>query len=168
EEVHGLDAAGGHDAGRALEREADESDLGPAEAPGLVSREDRLAVALLDDVRSEVLERSAVIAVAVLAAVDRVAATVLDPEQLVDALVELVVADRRDIEPDGVHRLDRRLIVECCRDQRRAADEVTSSDLERALGVRSMQGLDVGREELHPARGCGADDATGTGRRLEV
>jgi hypothetical protein len=44
--------------------------------------------------------------------IDRVAAAVLDAEQLVDALVEFVVADGRNVEPDEVQGLDRGLVME--------------------------------------------------------
>ena len=72
----------------------------------------RLARACVDDVGREVLEVGAREPVAVLAAIDRVAAAVLHAQQLVDALVELVVAHGGDVQPERVQRLDRRLVVE--------------------------------------------------------
>ncbi len=40
------------------------------------------------------------------------AAAVLHPQELLVALVELMVPDRRDVEAERVHRLDGRLVVE--------------------------------------------------------
>ena len=63
---------------------------------------------------------------AVLAAVDRMAAiaavlvAVAHPLELVDALVELVVADSADVHADRVQRLDRGLVVEERRHERLA------------------------------------------------
>ena len=76
--------------------------LAPPRSADLVGREDRLARVLVDDVGGEELEVGAGEAVAVLAAIDRVAAAVLHAQQLVDALVELVVADGRDVETERV------------------------------------------------------------------
>ena len=80
----------------------------------------------------------------VLAAVDGMAAVaaalvaVPHAVQLIEALVELVVADARDVEADGVQRLDGRLVVEERRDERARADQVTRAHRDR-VGVRRTQ-----------------------------
>ena len=63
-------------------------------------------------------------------------AAVEQPPQLVHALVELVVAERGHVEADAVGRLDRRLVVEVGRGERRGAHEVARVDLDRAAGQR--------------------------------
>ncbi|GHJ05901.1 hypothetical protein TPA0907_02680 [Micromonospora humidisoli] len=91
---------------------------------------------------------------------DRVAAALVDPEQLLDALVELVVADRADVEADLVHQLDRGLVVESGADQRGGPDQVAGADGggDPALGLRlGPQLLQPGGEVFHPA-GRGAVD----------
>ena len=106
--------------------------------------EDRLAGVLVDDVRGEVGEVGAEERVAVLAAVDRVAAAVLQPQQLVDTLVELVVADRGDVQSEQVQRLDRRLVMERGADQRCGADHVAGADGQCLLAL----GLGIGPQLL--------------------
>ena len=85
----------------------------------------------------------------------------------VGALVELVVADRVQVQADHVHGLDGRLVVEERRQQRARADEVTGRDDER-VAVRLGERTHVGREVLGAACVHGADTAAGAGRRLEV
>jgi hypothetical protein len=65
------------------------------------------------------------------------------PEQLVDALVELVVADAGDVEAHPVERLDGRLVVEQRRDEWARADHVAGAHGDR-VGVGRAQRLDVG------------------------
>ena len=96
------------------------------------------AVVLADDVGREPLEvGTGVRRLREVAAVDRVAAAVLHAEQLVRALVELVVADGADVEAHLVERLDRGLVVEHARQERRAADEVPGRD-RQAAGVAGL------------------------------
>ena len=59
------------------------------------------------------------------------AAAALHPQQLGRALVELVVADRGEAEPEQVHRVDRRLVEEIGRGERRGADQVAGGDGDR-------------------------------------
>src|SRR6188768_2459193 len=96
------------------------------------------------------------------------AATVLDAQQLVDALVELVVAHGRDVETERVQRLDRRLIVESRGDQRAGADVVAGRDLERSIGVRRLKGLDLRGQVFHAAREGRPDETRGPRRWLQV
>ena len=56
------------------------------------------------------------------------AAAALHPQQFGAALVELVIADRVKLDPDLLHRLDRRLVEEQRGDQRRGADHVAGRD----------------------------------------
>ena len=90
--------------------------------------------------------------VAVLAAVDGMTAAVLHALELVRALVELVVADGRDVQAERVHRLDRRLVVEERREQRARADEVAGADEVRLVVARlRAQLVDPGRQVLDAA-----------------
>ena len=113
-------------------------------------QQDRLAGVPGDIVRGEVGEVGADEAVAVLAAVYRVAAAVLQAQQLVDALVELVVADGGHVQAEQVERLDGRLVVEGGAQQRRGADHVAGADgqglLARCFGFRAK--LLEGRGEV--------------------
>src|SRR3954466_1007247 len=135
-ELEPLDAGRRHDGRRALEREADEADVDAAEPPDREGREDRPARRRADDVGGEEAEVRAgeavlaPVAVAVDAAVGMTAAP-LHPPQLAEAVVELVVADRAQGQPDPVPRLDRRLVVEQRRDERAGADEVARRDAQR-------------------------------------
>src|SRR6185503_2104705 len=101
-----LDGARRDDGGRALEGQPDERDLRPADPADLVGREDRLVRAREEDVRGEEREQRASVRSAVLAAVDGVAPVtaelvpVAHALQLVDALVELVVADTSHVHAD--------------------------------------------------------------------
>src|SRR3712207_7949605 len=51
------------------------------------------------------------------------------------ALVELVVAQRAEVEPHLVQRVHRRLVQEVARDERRRVDHVPGVDGERAVRV---------------------------------
>ena len=125
--------------GRALERHPDEADLHRPDLPDRERREDPLAGAPVDDVGGQEREVGALVRRAVGAAVDRVAAAALEAAQLSRTLVELVVADRRDVEPDHVHRLDRGLVVEERGEQRAAAHEVAGGDHERMAGALAQR-----------------------------
>jgi hypothetical protein len=86
-----------------------------------------------------------------IAAIGRMTAAVLDAQQLVDALIELVVAHGRDVEADHVQRLDRWLVVERGRDQWRSTDVVACRDDQRVAGVGRLEVLDVVGEVGNPA-----------------
>jgi hypothetical protein len=96
---------------------------------------------------------------------------VLHAQQLVGALVELVVSDRVEIEPDLVHRLDCRFVVEERRQQRRGADEVTGREDQRVpvLGLPGPQvrGQVLGSAGGHARRRRVGGDRSGP-RGLEV
>ena len=133
-------------------------------------RQDRLAGVPVDGVRREVGEVGAEVRVAVLAAVDRVAATVLQPQELCDTLVELVVADRGDVHPQQVERLDRGLVMEGGAQQRGGADHVAGADRQRllALGSARPAGLERGGEVLRTAGGYAVDRAAAAARGVEA
>ena len=154
-----FDAARRHDARRALERHADVGHLGPLVRLDGVGREDRLA-GLVDDVRREELEVGAGEAVAVEAAVRRMAAALLHAEQFGCTLIELVVADRVEVEADEVHRLDRRFVVEQRRQQRTGTDQVTCRHHRRVALL--IERPDVARQVLRAAR----RDGVGVRRRV--
>ena len=127
--------------------------LHAAEALDRVRREDRLAGRLVLHVGGEELEVGALERVAVLAAVDGMAAAVLHAQELGDALVELVVADAVEVEAEQVQRLDRRLVVEQRREERRGADEVAGRDDDACSGSSSLSSLTcVARYSTPPAR----------------
>ena len=152
EEVDILDPGGTHDEIRALQRQADEANFHPIHRLD-GGGEDRLAGVLIDDIGGQELEVRALVGMAGIAAVCRMAAAVLDAQQLVDALVELVVADGRHVHADEVQRLDRRLIVECRGDEWRPADVVTSGDDQGVARIRRLEVLDVvGQKARPPAR----------------
>ena len=83
------------------------------------------------------------------------AAAVLHPPQLDDALVELVVAHGVEIEAHPVHRLDRRLVVEQRGHERAGADEVARRDGERVARALPAQRADRRGEVLSAAGGDG-------------
>ncbi len=133
-------------------------------------REDRLAGVLVGDVGGQELEVRAGEPVAVLAAVDRVAAAVLHAQQLVDALVELVVADPVVVQAHQVEGLDGRLVVEDRGDERRGADQVAGRHEER-VGIRGPRACRrAWRGTRRRRRGCWPirpDELTGSmGSRL--
>ncbi len=78
------------------------------------------------------------------------ATAVLHAQELLGPLVELVVADGGDVETNGVHRLDARLIMEERGHERRRADDVAGGDDER-VWVFSPELLDVRSEILGAA-----------------
>ncbi len=93
EEVPALDAGGGDQGVGRFERHADESDLDALDLLHPVGRQRGLAGSLVDDVGGEPLEVGAGVRFTrEVAAIDRVTAAVLHPEQFGDAFIELVVA----------------------------------------------------------------------------
>ena len=178
EEREVRDARRRDDARRPLERHADEPDLLALEATDRVGLEERLGVELVDHVGGQVAELRAREAVAVLAAVGRVTAAALHALELGGALVELVVADGREVEPEQVHGLDRGLVVVERRQQRAAADQVARGDGQRvavlALELAQVAAEDRGaargdRRGSRPAgRGRGPDAARGRGLQVAV
>jgi hypothetical protein len=148
--------------------DADEADAHAGPLDDRVRRQQRLAVAIdrvggdVGKPGSGVAGRGAVdqppVGVALQGGRSRAAAAAQQPQQLVAALVELVVADRADVEAEPVGDLDRRLVVEPARDQRRRADHVAGVDADRPAGQR--RGVEMGVEP-----GRAADAGT---RRLEV
>ncbi len=172
-ELQAGDACRRHDQRGALEREADERDLRVPDLADLVRRQDRVLRAFVEDVRGEVLEERAAERRAVLAAVDGMTAVAaelipeLHAQELVDPFVELVVAHARDIHPDRVHGLDRRLIVKEPGDQRARADQVATADGD-GVRVRRAQGLDPRGEVLRPARVDGLRRTARSQRRPDL
>ena len=130
-----------------------------------VGREERPSRASTHHVGGQEAEARAAERRAVLAAVARVAAAALEPQQLGGAFVELVVADRVEVEPDLVHRLDRRLVVEERRQQRAGADEVAGRDHER-VRVAAAEHPDVRGQELGAARGYAVAAAAASARPM--
>ena len=84
--------------------------------------------------------------------IGRGAPTELHPVELLQALVELVVPDARDVEPERVQRVDRRLVGEETGDERRGADQVTRADGDR-VRVGRPETLEVRREVLDAPAG---------------
>src|SRR5690606_29657632 len=156
EEVDGGHAAGGDQRGGALQRHPDEAHVDAVDGTHLGARQQGLArvglTILVDHVGGQPLEVGAgVRLVREVAAVDRVAATVLHAQQLGGALVELVVAHRADVEADRVEALHGRFVVEQTRQERRAADEVTGRHGQGLVGQRHLaQVLQRRGQVLHP------------------
>ena len=123
------------------------------------------------NVRREELEVGSGEAVAVETAVSRVASTPLHPQELLrSSLVELVVSDRVQVEPDHVHGLDRRLVMEQARQQRARSDEVAGG-YDDGVSVRLLQGANVcgqvlGATERSPCR-RGRSNRPAAGRSRE-
>jgi hypothetical protein len=80
-----------------------------------------------------------------------VATAVLHAQQLVLTFVEFVVAHRVEVEPEQVHRLDRRLVVEERGIERAAADQVASRH-HHAVRRLVAQAAHESRHVIDPAR----------------
>ena len=96
----------------------------------------------------------------------------LQPAQLGHAPIELVVADRVELQADVVERLHRRLVEEQGRDQRRGTDEVAGTDdhVQRVLCLqpRHVAGDVLRATDRRSLRGGDRGvDAEGAGR-LEI
>jgi len=169
------DAGGGRDEGRSLERQPDEGDARVAVVTDRVRREQRVVGRGVDDIRAEEREARTIEAITVPAAIDRMTSAVLHAQELVGALVELVVADRRHGEAEQVHRFDRRLVVKRRGQQRRRTDQIAGGD-DRRVRVGRRELREVSRQVLDTTRineideGIGPrDDPTGRpARGLQV
>jgi hypothetical protein len=138
---------------RAFQREPDEGDRNTVELADFVGREQGLAGRFLECARGEIVEFCAQEGMRTPALVDRMAAAILHPEQFVLAFVELVVADGGDLKPHHRQRLDGRLVMEHCRQQRACADQVASGDED---GVR-MPLAYLAHQGGHGFRAAGCD-----------
>ena len=127
------DAGRRHQVRRALQGQADEAHGNAAELPDLVGRKHGLAGALLEGAGGQITKLGAAERMRSLAAVDRMTAAVLHPQQLVLALVEFVIADGSHREPHLVERFDGGLVVEHRRQKRAGADQVAGGDEDRVL-----------------------------------
>ena len=159
-------AGGHHDGRRVLQREADEGHGDALEALDVVRREQRLAAGIDHRARREVPVARALERLRPLAAVDRAATAALHAQQLGRTLVELVVADRADLEPHRTQRFDRRLVVEQRRQQRRRADQVAGGDEDVIRVLRAQFGHRRG--ELLGAAGRHVDRLRRVGRVLDA
>ena len=157
-ELQPRDAACDHRARRALEGQADDRDAHVLELADSVGGEHRQPAVPPAHVGGQEPEARTAETVAVAAAVHRVAAALLHAQQLIDALVELVVADRIEVEAHEVECLDRRLVVEQRRQQRTAADQVSGRHQYR-VGVEGAQSRKLRREVGGAPRRHVADDA---------
>ena len=123
-----------------LERHADEAILTPSIFLIQYGGSGVLPVVSLTTLAASHLKFGAAVRVMrEVAAVDRVAAAVLHPDQLGDTLVELVVANAGHVEVHGVEQFHRRLVVEQSGERRRTADQVARGDGEAVWWpLRSM------------------------------
>ena len=80
--------------------------------------------------------------------IGRVVAAALHAQQLLAAVVELVIADGIEVEADAVHGLDGRLVMEQRRQQRARADQVARRH-HRVQRVRGPQAVDDGGQARH-------------------
>ncbi|SOZ12494.1 protein of unknown function [Cupriavidus taiwanensis] len=145
-------ARGRHHRRRVLQRHADKGHLGPVEGLDLVCRQQRLAGRLVDDIGGQVLElRPGVRAVghacvhadnaAPAVGRPRKAPAILQPQQLIAALVELMIAHRRDLQAHLAQHIDGRLLMERPGNQRRSADHVAGSH-HHVIRILRLQALD--------------------------
>ena len=143
-ELDALYAGLGNQGRRGLQGHADVPDLDPTDLLDGGAGQDRPAGVFVHHVRGEPREVGARIlpAPGLVAAVIGMAAAALHPQQLVHALVELVVADTRDVQAHGVERLDSGLVVEQAGEERAAADQVPGGHSLRVprLGAEPIQG----------------------------
>ena len=149
------------DARRVFQRQADEGDRNALEGLDVIRRQQRLAAALVDRARGEVLERRTLERLRPFAALRGRTAATLQAQQFVAAAVEFVVADGRNLQPHRAERLDRRLVAEQRREQRAGADQVTRADehvvsiLAAQLGHRRRQVLGATRRHVDRLRRIG-------------
>ena len=116
---------GQQEGGRVDRRDADEADLHAVPLDDLVGRQDQLAAVARDRVGGDV----------------GVARPLHEAQRLGAALVELVVAERADVELHPVRGLDRGLVVEVARDERRGANHVARVHADGAArGARRRRG----------------------------
>src|SRR6058998_3244236 len=95
------------------------------------------------------------------------AAALLQTEELAPTLVELMIADRADLQAHGVHRFDGRLVVEERRDERRRADQIACGNDNR-IRVLPNGPLQVCGEILGASGGRVADDTVRARGWLQV
>jgi hypothetical protein len=107
-------------------RDPDEADLHAVALDDLVGRQDQVAAVPGDGVGTDV----------------GVARQLRQPQRLGAALVELVVAERADVEAHQVGRLDRGLVVPVARDEGGGADHVARVDADRALRMRGRRAVE--------------------------
>ncbi len=100
------------------------------------------------------------------------AAARLHPLQFVSAAVELMVADRANLEPEQIHRVDRRFVEIIGGDQRRGADRISRRDGDGAGMPHPKPGQcrremrrSAGRDSVLGAVGLGDFDRVG---RLQI
>ena len=123
-EAQALHAGGHHQAGCALERQADEADRDAVELAHHAGRQQGGAGLLVESAGGQVLEAHA--------------RQVLTAQQLGSPFVELVVADRRQLQTHQRQRFERRHVVEQRRQQRRGADQVAGGH-EHMVRLRGAQ-----------------------------
>ena len=141
-------------AGCALQGQADEGHGNAVERADFVRRKHGLAGALLERAGGEIAKFRAGEGMRTLAFVDRVAAAVLHPQQLVLAFVEFVIADGGNIQAHHRQRLDRRLVMEHGGQKRAGADQVAGRDEDR-VAVSLAKLADQRRHVLGAAGGDG-------------
>ena len=142
------DAGGVHDPRRVRQGNADDADRNALDEPDLDRQQDRQAGPSIHDVGGEMAVGRAGEAVAVLAAVHRMTTATLQSQELRDALVELVVAHCRHVQPELRQQFDGRLVVERGAEERRCADHVAGADGEHVLVV----GASFRAQPLEPRR----------------
>ena len=127
-----------HDAGCALERQADEGHRDALEGLDLVGGQQRQAGLGVHRAGRQVLEAGALESGGALAAVGGVATAALQAQQLGRTFVEFVVAHRRHLQPHQAHAFDGGFVAEQRTEQRCGAHQVTGGD-EDVVGVGLAQ-----------------------------
>ena len=155
--THAGDTGRVDQAGRALERQADEADRHATDHAHGRAGQQQLVVGALEDVCGQI----GVVGAGIrrrreVAAVDRVTPAVLHAQQFRGSLVELVVADAGHIQPENVEGLDAGFVMEHPGQERGTTDRVARGDRQR-IHVAHL-GAQLGElrgEILHAARGGG-------------
>jgi hypothetical protein len=174
-ELEACDTRWGYHVGRVLECETDEGNGNAIELLHLVCREERLAGVAVEGTGGQVAKLCTLERAGALAAIEWMTAPILDTQELVLAVIELVVADRGDLKPHQGESLHRRLVMELCRQEWACPDQVASCHEHAVLGFRAkllderchmLRATRIDRDPLGPVRVV--DDGDAAARRLQV
>ena len=161
------DAGRVNDLRRGFECHSDEGDLDALEIPHRHRWQEGPAGRGVDHVGGEEREIRAGETVPVLAAIGGMAPAILHAEELEGTVVEFMIADGGEIDPDQVGRLNGRLVVKISRDKGAGADQIASGDDDRVGGL-GLEVTEVGGEKIGSAEGIAGDVEGGIDMAVEV
>jgi hypothetical protein len=124
------------------------------EAANLVRRKEGLAVLRLDHIGCQEFELGAVERIAILAAINWVAAAFLHALQLFYTLIELMVSDRGEIHTHQIKGFNGRLVMENARQQRAGANQITTRNKD-GVGIGGFLIFDIASQICRAAKGIG-------------